>query len=79
MDETASEGELGQKQEGDESQDYFVLSGTGTDTETDEECDWQQTQDDPEGGSTEDDEMEGDLPVEKGERDMRCDLFYNNC
>ena len=50
MDETASEEELGHEQEGDESQDYFVWSGTGTDTETDEECDWQPTQVDPEGG-----------------------------
>ena len=31
MDETASEEELVHKQEGDESQDYFVRSGTGTD------------------------------------------------
>ena len=79
MDETASEDELGHKQEGDESQDYFVWSGTGTDTETDEECDWQPPQDDPEGRITEDDEMEEDLSDETVERDIRCGLFYNNC
>ena len=67
MDETASEDELGHKQEGDESQDYFVWSGAVTDTETDEECDLQRTQDDPEGGGTENDEMEEDLSDENKE------------
>ena len=79
MDETASEEELGHEQEGDESQDYFVWSGTGTDTETDEECDWQPKQVDPEGGGTEDDEMEDDPSDETAERDIRCGLFYTNC
>ena len=79
MDETASEEELGHEQEGDESQDYFVWSGTGTDTETDEECDWQPKQVDPEGGGTEDDEMEDDPSDETAGGDIRCGLFYTKC
>ena len=52
-----------------------ILFGTGTDTETDEECDWQPTQVNPEGGGTEDDEMEEDPSDETAERVIRCGLF----
>ena len=69
----------GPQARGGRIQDYFVWSGTGTDTETDEECDWQLTQVDPEGGGTEDDEMEEDPSDETAERDIRCGLFYTKC
>ena len=80
MDETASEEELVHKQEGDESQDYFVRSGTGTDKKLMRSVIGSRHKLTLKGGGgTEDDEMEDDPSDETAERDIRCGLFYTKC
>jgi len=71
--ETGSEDEFGHQDEGT-SEDFFVWSGTGTDTGTDEDSSWEQlVKEDHESESTGDDDVEEDLSDETTEKDIRCE------
>ena len=56
------------------SEDFFVWSGTGTATGTDEDSSWESlVKEDHESESTGDDDVEEDLSDETTEKDIRCE------